>query len=134
MYTDTLPAQQLLNEEKVDSDGHDEEYFSDIDDPNYEIDEDAEDNDDDDGEDDNEGGVKRSVGSRKGKTTKDLSMNTMPGRGLIYPEDNADLVNLFDDDYEEKNFTSIPSEAPFDWSRNRILGGPQHPITSHMSS
>jgi hypothetical protein len=78
--------------------------------------------------------VKRSVGSRKGKTTKDPLMNTMPGRGLIYPEDNADLVNLFDEDYEEKNFSSIPSEEPFDWSRNPILGGPQRPITLHMSS
>jgi hypothetical protein len=134
IYTDTLRAQQLLNEEHVDSDGHNEEYFSNIDDPDYEIDEDADDNDDDDGKDDNEGGVKRSVGSRKGKTTKDLLMNTMPGRGLIYPEDNADLVNLFDEDYEEKNFTLIPSEAPFDRSRKRILGGPQRPITSHMSS
>jgi hypothetical protein len=57
----------------------------------------------------------------------------MRGRNLIYPEDNSDLVNLFDEDYEEKNFSSIPSEAPFDWSRNRILGGP-HPITSHMTS
>ena len=65
---------------------------------------------------------------------KDPLMNMMGGCGLIYPEDNADFVNLFNEDYEEKNFSSIPSEAPFDCSRNHILGGPQHPITSHMTS
>ncbi len=55
------------------------------------------------------------------------TMRVRPGEGLYYPEDddNALLDDIFDEDYQEKHFSSIPNEPHYDHSRNRILGGPQ---------
>jgi hypothetical protein len=49
------------------------------------------------------------------------------GKGLYYPDDDAFLDDIFDDDYVEKHFSSIPDEPACDRNRNRIMGGPQPP-------
>jgi len=49
------------------------------------------------------------------------------GKGLYYSDDDAFLDDIFDDDYVEKNFSSIPDEPACDRNRNRIMGGPQPP-------
>ena len=49
------------------------------------------------------------------------------GKGLYYPDDDAFLDDIFDDDYVEKHFSSIPDEKACDRNRNRIMGGPQTP-------
>jgi len=49
------------------------------------------------------------------------------GKGLYYPDDNALLDDIFDDDYVEKHFSFIPDEPACDRNRNRIVGGPQPP-------
>jgi hypothetical protein len=36
--------------------------------------------------------------------------NTGSGKGLYYPDDDAFLDDIFDDDYVEKHFSSIPDE------------------------
>jgi len=53
--------------------------------------------------------------------------NDGSGKGLYYPDDDAFLDDIFDDDYVEKHFSSIPDEKAFDRNRNRIMGGPQPP-------
>ena len=53
--------------------------------------------------------------------------NTGSGKGLYYPDDDAFLDDIFDDDYVEKHFSSIPDEKACDRNRNRIMGGPQPP-------
>ena len=54
----------------------------------------------------------------------------MPGQGLYYREDDALLDEVFNEDYVEKNFSSIPNEAACDRTRNRIMGGPQPPMNA----
>ncbi len=49
----------------------------------------------------------------------------MLSQGRVYT--NALLDEIFDDEYNEKHFTSIPSEAACDRNRNHIAGGPQRP-------
>jgi len=49
------------------------------------------------------------------------------GKRLYYPDDDAFLGDIFDDDYVEKHFSSIPDEPACDRNRNRIMGGPQPP-------
>jgi len=46
---------------------------------------------------------------------------------LYYPDDDAFLGDIFDDDYVEKHFLSIPDEKACDRNRNQIMGGPQPP-------
>jgi len=53
--------------------------------------------------------------------------NNGSGKGLYYPDDDAFLDDIFDDDYVEKHFSSIPDEKACDRNRNRIMGGPQPP-------
>ncbi len=60
-------------------------------------------------------------------------MRVMPGQGLYYREDDALLDEVFDDEYDEKHFTSIPSEAACDRNCNRIAGGPQRPMNPSKS-
>jgi hypothetical protein len=50
-----------------------------------------------------------------------------PGEGFYYQSDaeEAILDDIFDEDYQEKHFSSIPNEPHYECSRNRILGGPQ---------
>jgi len=40
---------------------------------------------------------------------------------LYYPDDDAFLDDIFDDDYVEKHFLSIPDEKACDRNRNRIM-------------
>jgi len=49
------------------------------------------------------------------------------GKGLYYFDDYAFLDDIFDDDYIEKNFSTIPDEPACNCNRNRIMGGPQPP-------
>ncbi len=63
-----------------------------------------------------------------------LTMTTMgegkcspTGKGLYYPDDDAFLDDIFDDDYVEKHFLTIPDEPACDRNRNQIMGGPQPP-------
>ncbi len=46
---------------------------------------------------------------------------------LYYPDDDDFLDDIFDDDYVEKHFLTIPDEATCDYNHNRIMGGPQPP-------
>jgi hypothetical protein len=50
-----------------------------------------------------------------------------PGEGFYYQSDAEDAIfdDIFDEDYQEKHFSSIPNEPHYERSRNRILGGPQ---------
>ena len=84
------------------------------------VDDEDEDNNDDDGDDD-DGGGNCGPGEKP-------SMRVMPGQGLYYREDDALLDEVFDDDYNEKHFTLIPSEAACDRNCNHIAGGPQRPM------
>ena len=52
---------------------------------------------------------------------------SLTGKGLYYPDDDAFLDDIFDDDFVEKHFSSIPDEPTCDRNRNRIMGGPQPP-------
>jgi hypothetical protein len=56
----------------------------------------------------------------------------MPGQGLYYRDDDALLDDVFNEDYVEKNFSSIPNEAACDRYRNRIMGSPQ-PLMSALN-
>ena len=47
--------------------------------------------------------------------------------GLYYPDDDVLLDDVFDDDYMDKHFSSIPDEPASQRNRNRIMGGPQPP-------
>ena len=69
-----------------------------------------------DDDDDNGGG--KSSGNTK---------RVRPGEGFYYQNDadNALLDDIFDEDYQEKHFLSIPNEPHYERWRNRILGGPQ---------
>jgi len=49
------------------------------------------------------------------------------GKGFYYSDDDAFLDDIFDDDYVEKHFSTIPDEPACDRNRNRIMGGPQPP-------
>ena len=49
------------------------------------------------------------------------------GKELYYSDDDDFLDDIFDDDYIEKHFSSIPDEPACDRNRNRIMGGPQPP-------
>jgi len=40
------------------------------------------------------------------------------GKGLYYPDDDAFLDEIFDDDYAEKHFSSIPDEPACNRNRN----------------
>jgi hypothetical protein len=57
----------------------------------------------------------------------------MPGQDLYYREDDALLEDIFDEEYDKKHFTSIPSEAACDRNRNCIAGGPQRPMNPRKS-
>ena len=46
---------------------------------------------------------------------------------MYYPDDDALLDDIFDDDYVEKHFWTIPDEPACDCNRNQITGGPQPP-------
>ena len=50
-----------------------------------------------------------------------------PGEGFYYQNDADDtlLDDIFDEDYQEKHFSSIPNEPHYKRSCNHILGGPQ---------
>jgi hypothetical protein len=50
-------------------------------------------------------------------------MRVMPGQGLYYREVDALLDEVFDDEYDEKHFTSIPSKAACDRNRRGLGGG-----------
>jgi hypothetical protein len=52
----------------------------------------------------------------------------MSGQGLYYCEDDALQADVFDEDYNEKHFSSIPAEAACDCNHNHIVGGPQRPM------
>ena len=54
------------------------------------------------------------------------------GKGLYYPDDDAFLDDIFDDDYVEKHFSTIPDEPACDRNRNQIMGGPQPPGPNSM--
>ena len=77
-------------------------------------------NDGDDGN-DNDGGGKCGSGEKP-------SMRVMPVQDLYYREDDALLDEVFDEEYDKKHFTLIPSEAACDRNCNRITGGPQCPM------
>jgi hypothetical protein len=47
--------------------------------------------------------------------------------GLYYPDDNVLLDDIFDEDFMEKHFLSIPDEPACDRNCNRIMGGPPPP-------
>ena len=53
---------------------------------------------------------------------------------MYYPDDNAFLDDIFDDDYIEKHFSTIPDEAACNCNHNRIMGGPQPPGQDAMDS
>ena len=126
------------NDNKNDDDNDDDEYDNkndddndddDSKDPDYKGIDDADEDDDDeyndddnldDYVDDDDGGGKCGPGEKP-------SMRVQPGQGLYYPDDDALLDDVFDDEYNEKYCTSIPSEAACDRNRNRIAGGPQRP-------
>jgi hypothetical protein len=59
----------------------------------------------------------------EGKNSSKLRKTSM--RGLYYPDDDALEADVFNEDYNDKYCSSIPAEAPYDRSRNRIMGGPQ---------
>jgi hypothetical protein len=44
------------------------------------------------------------------------------GKGLYYPDDDALFDDIFDDDYIEKHFSSIPDEPACDRNPNQIMG------------
>ena len=108
------------NDNNTDDDNDDDDSK----DPDYKgIDDDDKANDDndlDDDVDDDDGGGKCGPGEKP-------SMRVKPGQGLYYRDDDALLDEIFDDEYNEKHFTSIPSEAACDRNRNCIAGGPQRP-------
>ncbi len=88
---------------------------TDDDDPDYNDDDDQYKNDDDDDNDDNDGDDDNNDGGGKcspGTTKK--RMRVMPGQGLYNCDDDALLDDVFDEDYVEKNFSSIPNEAACD--------------------
>jgi hypothetical protein len=47
-------------------------------------------------------------------------MRVMPGQGLYYREVDALLDEVFDDEYDEKHFTSIPSKAAWGVGNNNF--------------
>jgi hypothetical protein len=49
------------------------------------------------------------------------------GKGLYYPDEDAFLDDIFDDDYVKMHFSTILDEPACDRIRNRIMGGPQPP-------
>jgi hypothetical protein len=104
---------------------------TDNDDPDYNDDNDQYENDDDDEYDDNDGDDNNNDGGGKcSLVTTTKRMRVMPGQGLYYRDDDALLDEVFDEDYVEKNFSSIPNEAACDCNHNRIMGGPQPPINA----
>jgi hypothetical protein len=54
------------------------------------------------------------------------------GKGLYYSDDDAFLDDIFDDDYVEKHFSTIPDELACNRNHNRIMGGPQPPGPNAM--
>ncbi len=54
------------------------------------------------------------------------------GKELYYPDDDVFLDDIFDDDYVEKHFLTIPDEAACDRNHNWIMGGPQPPGPNAM--
>ena len=58
------------------------------------------------------------------------TMCALPGQGLYYRDDDALVAEVFDEDYKEKNFSSIPDEVACDRNSNRIMGEPQPPINA----
>ncbi len=49
------------------------------------------------------------------------------GKGLYYPDDDAFLDDIFDDDYVKKHFSTITDKPACNRNRNRIMGGPRPP-------
>ncbi len=93
-------------------------------------DDDGNNDEDDDSDYDGDGGGKCDGEFNKVAKTGGVNdgCNTGSGRkGLYYPDDDAFLDDIFDDDYVEKHFSSIPDEKACDRNRNRIMGGPQPP-------
>ena len=66
-------------------------------------------------------------GKRRSSKVPKTSMRVKPGDGLYYPDDDAYEADVFNEDYDDKYRSSIPSEAAADRNRNRIMGGPQLP-------
>ena len=92
-------------------------------------DDDGNNDEDDDSDYDGDGGGKCDGEFNKVAKTGGVNdgCNTGSGKGLYYPDDDAFLDDIFDDDYVEKHFSSIPDEKACDRNRNRIMGGPQPP-------
>jgi hypothetical protein len=84
------------NDDNNDDNDNDKDYKG--------IDDKDEDNNDDDVDDDDEGG-------KCGPEEKPSMRVLPPGQGLYYRDDDALLDEVFDDEYDKKHFTSIPSEA-----------------------
>jgi len=72
-------------------------------------------------------GVDDDYSNDDGKAGVNDGINDGSGKGLYYPDDDAILDDIFDDDYVEKHFLSIPDEKACDRICNRIMGGPQPP-------
>jgi hypothetical protein len=60
-----------------------------------------------------------------GKCPPQSWMRVQAGQGLYYRDDDALMDEVFDDDYKDKFFLSIPGEEGVARGRNRVLGGPQ---------
>jgi hypothetical protein len=60
-----------------------------------------------------------------GKCPAQNSTRVQAGEGLYYRNDDYQLDEVFDNDYDDKYFSSIPGEEGVARSCNRVLGGPQ---------
>jgi hypothetical protein len=60
-----------------------------------------------------------------GKCPAQSSMRVRAGEGLYYRDDDYLLDEVFDNNYDDKYFSSIPGEEGVTRGRNRVLGGPQ---------
>ena len=110
--SNNVGVDDVEEDDSIDNDPHDENYVND---------EDNVEDDDDEGvdeEDDDNGG---------GKLPPNSSMRVHPGSGLYYSDDDAKMDEVFDDDYNAKYFSSIPSEDVQARRRTRVKGGPNLP-------
>jgi hypothetical protein len=108
------PREEYVDNGDDDNDNNNDNDNDDDDskDPDYKgIDDDDKDNDDNNLDDD-DGGGKCGPGEKP-------SMRVKPGHGLYYRDNDALLDEIFDDEYNEKHFKSIPSEAACDRNRKR---------------
>ena len=60
-----------------------------------------------------------------GECPPQSSMIVQAGEGLYYRGDDDLMDEVFDDDYNDKYFLSIPGEEGIARGCNRVLGGPQ---------